>query len=185
MGYYLKDTILKKIFKTIREYFASKSFNKDAEQHVLNVTDLDPASSSHTPHNYTFVIEKDEAFYAKNIEKLYSVIVENFLVKHNQTITRHSSNLNRFVYLAGSATSFALGKTVHNTYKTLQMEIHFPLETQVNHVAYDRGHNAHFRVNYFFSQGPMSIRDLVFDLNYIYCYHRNIFKNLSGIDYLS
>ena len=175
MGYYLKDKIMRKIFKQFKEFYQkSKEFNTE---YCLYVVDLDPASPFHYPHNYTFKISnQQEHEYAIYLYKTYYSIMIPFYEKTN--LEHLPETYNRVFYLATPSINQYQGKTIHSPKTALHLAHHtsYFLESYVN-IPYSYGHVSHFRDAYKFANEPISIGDLYFDLNYFNCYFAKNIKN--------
>jgi hypothetical protein len=178
MGIYLKDKIVDKIFN------AFQLVSEFTQPFSINVIDLDDASSSHIPNNYTFKIsDHDEFNYAKVLCKIYENLIKNFQEKHKSSIEKYSNRYNRFFYIAGESTAKHFGKTIHSTDSSLQMIHHYPVDTSYYMVRYDTGHVSHFRDSYEFNPKffPIPVRDLFVDLNYFFCFYKPILLKLDQI----
>ena len=118
--------------------------------------------------------------------KVYKLLIKEFVEKNKNALSQYSNEFNRYFYLAGSITGHMCGKTIHNSNLTMQFSTHY--EHGTDH-AYgfdvNDGFNSHFRVEYNFNNDKnVSIRELVLDLNYFYCYYRHVLKHFTNLDIL-
>ena len=194
MGHYLRDASAHLIFNRLVRYFASARYRHTARYSPHDaehwVTAVDP-----TYNNFTYRVvmrgERDVA-YAKNMIKIYRLLVADFKRDHELTLAPYNNQFDRFVYLAGGATWFLCGKTVYNTERSLAVSVHFPDRNEIVNgtfnlrlVDYEYGLDSHFRRQYSLEDKHVEIRDIKLDLNYLYCYYRPALKAIADIDIIN
>ncbi len=128
---------------------------------------------------------------------VYKSVIRPFFEKHKYKTLSFSSNFGRVFSIVGDLNEFALGKTVHDTRKTLEFNVHvaqnyfyfnnasppedfkistaYRIDSFFNH---NLGHVSHFRKRQYFLYKSVSISDFYLDLNYLYCYFLPIFDEL-------
>ena len=184
MGFYLSEIEAKQIIDTIEVYF--KSSTNNTEKHIIKIPDLEPQSEKHNSYNFTFIIKNQaEKDYALNLCKTYRNIIQSFK-NLNEIFIKKNSRFHRFFYIGGLLSSFAAGKTFHNTDSSFDVSLHYPNadsdypnQANLHWVGYEQGHVSHFRnLNEFHksSQKEISITELILDLNYINCYYKPILE---------
>ena len=182
MSYYIKNPVLKDIFKSIESYFNSKEFNKSSAVHVIKAYDSMPASAQHTPYNFSFLIKNEyELSYAKNLLFIYRNYLEKYLDKLPGKYFDDPDKFNRIFYVAGPITSHYCGKTAYHTNEAFDFTVHYPEDNNMHWVDYDLGQNSHFRRAYLFNLVNMSITELVLDMNYFSCYYKPMLKYLTNL----
>ena len=184
MAIYLKDSIVKTIVHKIEAYLRSNSYEveRSLDESVVQVIDLTPASEQHAPTNYTFVIRSETEFkYARNLCKLYRMLVEPFLSRNQEALDSVSTRFRRLFYVAGKTTKHHFGKTIHHTDRTLQLIHHYPVASgKYKIMLYEHGHCSHFRDTYDFNSTiPIAITELFIDFNYFYCFFKPTLDDLS------
>jgi hypothetical protein len=190
MGFYLVDNQVRQIFEGIEAYYQeSKNLS---QPHNITIIDLIPQSKSHNSYNFTFTIKnQDEINYALNLCKIYRNLIQVFEKSHERYLSKYSNRFHRFFYIGGLLSSFASGKSFHNTDVTFDLSVHYPDpdknypdQAQLYWVGYNQGHISHFRHNNEFhksSQTAISITELILDLNYLNCFYKPIVKKYSDI----
>jgi hypothetical protein len=172
MAYYLKDRTVNKILKELEIYFNTlKKISSDSNQFKVIIYDYD------FTYKYQFLFQNEnDVKYARNLIKLNRILVMN------STGWLKDSDFNRFFYLSGQVTSFAFGKSIHDTLITEYFSHHYPKNVRRSKLSYEYGHLAHFRESYtyaFAKNVNIPISNLQFDLNYFYCYFDRIVSSLN------
>ena len=188
MATYLRDVSVDLILGEFERYLASETFRRleQANQpHLIRLND-----SSFKDYEYNFVLKtRKDVNYARNIVKVYRLLVGEFKKTNAKALAKLSSNqYDRFVYLAGSLTGFACGKSIYNTDLTMSVQVHYEHESEAGlyFLDFDDGVFSHFRGEYSLKKDKvstnMTVDELKFDLNYLYCYYRDMLNSLQSID---
>jgi hypothetical protein len=191
MGFYLKDRQVHQIIEKLESYFLNITHSSN-QIHKVIVNDSEPQSEYHNNYNFTFIIKnQDEINYAQNLCKIYRNLIQNFVNKHKSELGTLSDRFHRFFYIGGRLSSFACGKSIHNTDVSFEVSVHHPVadinypeQAQLSYVNYDFGHLGHFRyVNEFHKSNfkEVSITELILDLNYLNCYYKPIVEKSSKL----
>jgi hypothetical protein len=191
MGFYLKDRQVNQIIEKLESYFLNIT-NSTNQIHKIIVNDSQPQSEYHNNYNFTFIIKnQDEINYALNVCKIYRNLIQNFENKHKSELGTFSDRFHRFFYIGGILSSFACGKSIHNTDVSFDMNVHHPVsdinypeQAEISHINYNFGHLGHFRyVNEFHKSNykEISITELILDLNYLNCYYKPMVEKSSKI----
>ena len=165
MGYYLKLTEVDIIFKQFENYLNSDLI-EDKIHVVGKVT------------NYTFqILNNDEKDYVVYLNKVYKNVTR-FLYEDHVHLKQFPEIFARLFFIYGESVSYKQGKTFHSTEVANHVSHHSSYHFSQNAVPYQLGHVAHFQNIYNFSSTTISIKDLVFDLNYFKCYFLESYKML-------
>lgn len=185
MAFYLSDHILSEIFDSIEKYFNSVNTDNFSLTHYINVTHFKPIRNNNTVYNYSISIEgHDEIKYAKNLLLLYKNIALHSKEFYNKTFIHYSHKFSSFFYLYGRGVTEYCGKTIHNTEKTYDFWVHYPVGSKKLRIPFNDGHSSHFRdefeINNPFTKfnGSIPIKELVFDFNYFNCFYKPLVKIL-------
>jgi hypothetical protein len=140
---------------------------------------------------YSFMFENQkDVNYAKNLLKVYKMMVREFILKNQNVLNKYSEPFNRFIFLGGELSTGNGGKTLHNTKKSLSVHVHHPQQSDFQYVDYNRAFLSHFKsetiTDQFFREfsRKTSIKNLALDLNYFYCFYRDVLKRFTSIDIL-
>ena len=190
MGHYLRDYTVDLILNAMDAYFAQSSVDNNQTHHVLSI--VDPSYA-----NYTFRFEMKnarEVKYARNLAKIYRLLVGDFKRAHNATLAAHLNQFSRFMYVSGSFTGHLCGKSIYDTSDTLAVNVHYPdkhnernIYSSLQFLPREQGIDSHFRYQYNLAKpksanATVSIHDLKIDLNYLFCYYRRALKSLLNLD---
>ena len=157
MGYYLKNSDVRKIFETFEKFIESNS----KERHIFVLGEV---------ANFTFQVVNDyQRNYVIYLDKVYKK-VSKYLLENDSSLKNIPESYNRLFYIYGNIVKSHQGKTIHNTATSSKVAHHTSYNFDEKLIPYDYGHVSHFRVFYRFNPKPISIMDLVFDLNYFQCY---------------
>ena len=188
MGHHLNNVSTQVILKGFAEYFASDAF-KNASidgHHVVKLSDM----SEYGPIDYYVHLNGErDVVYMQNMLKIHKLLISDFATRHKHALSNMSqfNHFDRFLYLNGNLTDNLDGKSIHNTDVTVITSIHQHTLLrdgfETLKVAINEGHCSHFRkqIN-FYDANTMTIRDLNFDFNYLYCYYRDVLKELTSLD---
>ncbi len=188
MATYLRDVSVDQILKEFERYLASETFQrleKEKQPHLIRLND-----TSFNNYEYNFVLKTPkDVSYARNFIKVYRLLVDEFKKKNAKKLIQLSSNqYDRFVYFAGSLTGFACGKSIYNSDLTTSVQVHYEHESDkgLHFLEFNDGVFSHFRGEYSLKKDKVSINmtvdELKLDLNYLYCYYRDILNSLQSID---
>jgi hypothetical protein len=166
--------------------------------YTLSATDFNS-----TNENVTFVFtirSQKELIYAAGLLRVYKNVIKPFIDDFEyRKIT--GSGYDRFFYVGGKSSSFACGKTVHDTRTTFDLSIHYvenylnrtvpnrPLIERdkskywlmINYVSFQHGHSSHFRKKYSHLSEhfkEVAIQELQLDLNYLDCFFKPVMEKL-------
>ena len=113
-------------------------------------------------------------------------MIRDFFVLNKKILNNYSTQYNRHFFLSGDVSSHMIGKTIHSTGATSELTTHYSVNGETYSFDHDVGVNSHFRIEYSFKQNrTIEIKDLVFDLNYLYCYYRNVLKHFTSLDIIT
>lgn len=112
----------------------------------------------------------DELEHAQNLLDQYLNLVKPKLnlLKANET------RFHRVMFLASPKGNFRVGKSIHTTRNIYSVAHHHTYENGYTEVKFKHGFTSHFRTNYVFSQSEFSIKSLFFDVNYLFCFLKNL-----------
>lgn len=177
MGFYLDDFIISQTIEKFEIFF--RKFNTSKfKNFTIEVHDLRSYFKFRKPTLYAFEFKsKDEIDYARNLCKLYRFYIEPFNKKFKKHHEKLPEKFNRFFYVSGKSTEFAYGKTIHNTRNTLQLNPHLPVDSPVDYVDSNQEHVSHFREDFNLKEIFLPVRDLLLDINYLFCYYKDFFQN--------
>lgn len=168
-AFYFKREMVKDLFEMLEQKLAEIKASKNI---MINLQKLDP-NSPYKSFNLTFKIENDqEKTYAKNLIKCFKNYIQPFIEKNYQKFSNLSENYQRFFALISfTDNQFLMGKTIHATNHSHPLCIHTLCGRRDKLISYNYGHLSHFRGSFKFKkQMVLSIRQLVFDLNYFKCF---------------
>jgi hypothetical protein len=175
------------------------SLSSSTINYTLTATDL-----KSTGENVTFVFEiksQNDLVYAQSLLKVYKNVLKPFIDEFDLSAVTGGS-FDRFFYVGGALSRFAVGKTAHDTRSTFAMFIHYAklyLNTTVpeqpivdfsrnnslwhmhEHVPWQLGHSSHFRRKYEYvgkHYRNASIQELKLDLNYFDCFFKPVMARL-------
>ena len=187
MGHHLNRESTRVLLHGLERYLASKEFRaatKSKHKHAIEISDRSEYGS------FAYRVHLEDArdvTYAQNLLKIHALLVGGG--DDDQLSTRGADEFNhfdRFVFVSGTLTSALYGKSVHHTDATATADVHQPIllyEDAAASVTPDKedAHVSHFRkrIN-FYEARDMSVRDLHFDFNYMFCFYRRALRKLSS-----
>lgn len=170
-AFYLNHDIMDRLLDILGEKL-DKRGNKYKEGTKFNIT-LSEAGQ----FNYTFQISNEDEFkYAVNLVKMSKRYVKPFMEKNRVKLTKLSENYRRvFALVSEGDNQFTSGKSVHTTNHTRNVCVHSLCGKRDRLVRQSIGHLAHFRRFFIFRKFILfSIKQLVFDFNYLNCFVKPI-----------
>ena len=183
MGHYLRDFSIDIIMAAIETYFNSSVYKPSEKRHTFSVVD-----TSYENYTYTFVLNGDyEVNYIRNLAKVYRLLIGDFKREKKEVISKHLNQFNRFLFFAGNLTWHLCGKSIYNTEKVMAVSVHYPdrFESEgITTFGWDQGVglDSHFRHQYSLRVSNITFDELKIDLNYFYCYYRDVVKELLNVD---
>ena len=174
----------KYIIEELEKYFNS-NLSTNETRHSLNLTE----PTDKVLVNYTLVIDGPrDVNYAKNLIKLYRLLVDDFNVKKHDELQKYTKHnvFNRFIYLNRPVGDEGL-KVIYNTDTNLIMHVHFAFMEKVAslEIANQYARYSHFRSKTKMENGwVINVKEIGFDFNYLFCYYRKVLKNIASIDIL-
>jgi hypothetical protein len=178
-GYYLKYETLDQIISHLDNHINNRRIGEGISySNIVNIKDYNTLYN----YSFSFLIESESDMrYAKNMVMLYKLVLKPKYINLNQEVIKNNSPsyFNRIAYLAHNTTTIQIpGKTLHYTDSTYFISIH---HTKDRHITqpYEVGHVSHFRPKYshYFENKTIPIKALAFDLNYLYCFYKNILQS--------
>ncbi len=202
-AYYLEMSFMDHVFQELAQFLKNHTSKLDFESeyenentHVFNVSHVNNRNG-----NVTFemaISSQLELDYAKSLLVLYKQVVVPFVDKNRDAMEKYGQNYDRLFATIGYLNSFALGKTIHDTRVSFDMNMHF-METFVSQknrtaggrVELDKDltnvkaytylesahiHMSHFRHEQYFDYKRVNFRDVYFDFNYFNCYFRPVLQ---------
>jgi hypothetical protein len=183
MSYYLSYESIEIIFNKFEEYFGKENYqirNGSIVMILLN----DPTYNNYTYH---FIFRnQNDVNYVKNLLKIYKIMIRDFFISNRNILNKYSIHYNRYFYLNGDISYHMMGKAIHSTNSTWQLTTHYSTKGDYYSLNNNDGVNSHFRVEYsFLINQKIEIKDLILDLNYLYCYYRNVLKHFTSLDIIT
>jgi hypothetical protein len=87
MGYYLKNATTSQLFETFEEYLSSINYTFNASYPLAQFTEQ--SFSNNYTFQFLFKSQKD-VNYARNLMKIYKLLLSDFIEKHKNEIGKHS-----------------------------------------------------------------------------------------------
>lgn len=168
-AFYFKKEMIMDLFEMLEQKLNKLKKSKNI---LINLQKLNP-NSPYKSFNLTFRIENDqEMTYAKNLIKCFKNFIQPFIEKNYQKFSNMSENFQRFFALISfSDNQFLMGKTIHASNHSHPLCVHTLCGRRDKLISYNYGHLSHFRGSFKFKKHLiLSIRQLVFDLNYFKCF---------------
>lgn len=192
-SYFIQQQLVDQIFVKLEQALKEIDLETISVSIYLNVTDYNRPRKgiNKGPHDFSVTIKSQrELRYAINLLQIYKIYLKPYLDQNAALFLNHTQDFDRFFVFVGDINLFANGKTLHNTLSTFDMTIHAVehyIDTNPDHthtpndfsptMFFIPNHLArlsHFRKLQYFSYKQVSIKNLMFDLNYFNCYFKPI-----------
>ncbi|CAF0896674.1 unnamed protein product [Brachionus calyciflorus] len=173
-AFYLKNDMVQEIFDLLEKKVEKmKNVSND-----LIVLENKNAKSEYLSFNLTFKLENNiDLEYSKNLVKLYRNFAKPFIKNNKESFGKVSKNYQRFFALISMRDNeFLMGKSIHTTDHTNPLCIHSLCGRRDKLVSFNHGHLSHFRGSFKFKNQVYSIRQIIFDLNYLNCFVKPLLK---------
>jgi hypothetical protein len=187
-AYFVDIQLVEQLFDQLHKIKLLKSNISYYLNYSVKVVD---ANRQKGPFVFSFEIRSlDDLNYGMKLLEIYNTLVKPL-------ISNSSNDFKRLFSIIGELNDFALGKTVHDTRKTLDFDVHvaqsyfhfngntrledfkiFTAHTIDTFFSYNLGYVSHFRKQQYFLYKSVPISNLYFDLNYFYCYFLPIFNKI-------
>jgi hypothetical protein len=187
-GAYLFNNIVDELFKSLRSTLTNNLNNLNL---TIQVIQKDRAAEFKIAGPLTFTItSRKELRYALKLLELYDKMIQPFLVKHKKYLEEKVGSFDRLFFVSGDLNDHAVGKTIHDTRRTIDIFLHFSTsyitvdksDDQFT-IAHERAlkdlivprelaHLSHYRkfLNFDPKSSLVPLSAFHFDLNYFKCF---------------
>jgi hypothetical protein len=205
-GFQVTNSLAEKVIDSIEETLkmhqklAQVNSSSSNINYTVNVFDLHKEKDDNVSFVFTIQSEFDLK-YAASLVKIFRVVVKPYINENKDIFEKHIRGYDRFFYVGGQASSFACGKTIHDTRSTFDTTIHYAENIldlsnksapvidydkskywlRLNYISSQNGHSSHFRRSYGYLSEHyrrVPIREFQLDLNYLICYFIPILKRI-------
>ena len=179
-GIKFPNELFQVMFDSMELYFNSSN-RKSEDKHKIDIF-YDQINNK----KFTITISSVAEFnYAIKLLELNKKAIKPYFKSFNQKL--HIKKYNSFYTITGSSVHWVVGKTTHNTNRSLATEIHFNTKQidystlnivqgrDVTYVNHNLAYLSHFKNG--LRMKPIPISQFLPDLNYIICYFRPTVKN--------
>jgi hypothetical protein len=203
-GSHIHGNIIDRLFKLLEVEIHARNLTNietisDESQFDISieVVNGEHAKQFNLDRAFSFTIKgRKELQYALSLLRLYKKTIKPFLETNIHVIAQSMRNFDRLFFVSGDLNNHVVGKTIHNTRRTMDMFIHYSIsvinidqQTNAASILYQKkpsnnqpteevipprslAHLSHFRkhLNFDREQSVVPFLALHFDLNYFKCY---------------
>lgn len=197
-GSYLFNNIIDELFESFKTELGKRNLTETSSvdesflSFSVEAVKADRVKEFNLDRALTFTVKgKQEFIYAMQLMRLYDNTIKPMLDLNRDLIKESIGDYERLFFVSGDLNDHVLGKSIHNTRRTMDIFLHFPIsfikineKTNKPWIDYDRNqpndlvlprnlaHLSHYRrhLNFDKQQSEVPFSVLNFDVNYFKCF---------------